>query len=123
MPPMSSAPRTVVLADLHLVRETPSALAGDLASLCAAHPGARLIFLGDLFDLPAFTPRRPHRQAVVEALGAHASARAALGRHLDGGGELWLLGGNHDAEVGTPGFADLLVSALGAGPGAVARVR
>ena len=120
---MSSAPRTVVLADLHLVRETPAPLADDLASLVAVHAGARLIFLGDLFDLPASTPRRPHREAVVEALGAHAAARVALGRHLDTGGEIWLLGGNHDAEVGTAGFADLLVSALGAAPGAAARVR
>ncbi len=130
---MSSAPRTVVLSDLHLVRETPPALAADLASLTAAHAGARLLFLGDLFDLPASTPRGPHRQTVTAALGAHPSARAALGRHLDGGGELWLLGGNHDAEVGTEGFGAHLVAALGASrvprrgcaprPGSSARAR
>ena len=120
---MSSAPRTVVLADLHLVRETPRAVTDDLAGLVSAHPGARLVFAGDLFDLPAATPRRPPREAVVAALGAHPRARAALARHLDGGGELWLLGGNHDAEVGTAGFAEHLVGALGASPGARARVR
>jgi hypothetical protein len=119
---MSSAPRTLVLSDLHLVRESPAPVAADLASLVAEHPGARLIFLGDLFDLPASTPRRPHRETVVAALGAHPAARAALGRHLDGGGQIWLLGGNHDAEVGTAGFAEHMVSALGASPGAVARV-
>ncbi len=120
---MSSAPRTVVLADLHLVRETPAALGADLASLVAAHAGDRLLFLGDLFDMPASSPRLPHRQAVTEALGAHPAARAALARHLDGGGELCLLGGNHDAEVGTPGFDAHLLAALGASPGAAARLR
>jgi UDP-2,3-diacylglucosamine pyrophosphatase LpxH len=120
---MSSAPRTVVLADLHLVRETPAVLGADLASLVTAHAGDRLLFLGDLFDLPATQPRRPHRQAVVEALGAHPSARAALARHVDGGGELWLLGGNHDAEVGSAGFDAHLLAALGASPSAAARIR
>ncbi len=124
---MERAPRTVILADLHLVRQAAPGPAGkmasDLAALVAAHPGARIVFLGDLFDLPASTPRLPPRRAVTEALGAHPAASAALGRHLDGGGQLWLLGGNHDAEVGTDGFAAHLVAALGASPGAVARVR
>jgi hypothetical protein len=42
---------------------------------------------------------------------------------VDDGGELWLVGGNHDAEVGTPGFPSHLVSALGASPSSAARVR
>jgi UDP-2,3-diacylglucosamine pyrophosphatase LpxH len=120
---MSSAPRTVVLADLHVVRETPHAVTDDLARLVSAHPGARLVFAGDLFDLPASTPQRPPREKVAAALGAHPAAREALARHLDGGGELWLLGGNHDAEVGTPGFAAHFVEALGAAPAALGRVR
>lgn len=120
---MTVSPRTIVLADLHLVRETPRAITSDLARLVADHPGARLVFAGDLFDLPAATPRLPHREAVTSALGAHAAARAALARHVDGGGELWLLGGNHDAEVGSAGFCAHLAAALGAGPGAAARIR
>ena len=120
---MAAPPRTVVLADLHVVRDTPRAVTDDLARLVTAHPGARIVLLGDLFDLPASMPRRPRRQALGEALGAHPAAGAALGRHLDTGGELWLLGGNHDAEVATDGFAEHLVSALGASPGAAARVK
>ncbi len=116
-------PRTLALADLHLVRDTPASVGEELAALVAAHPGARLAFLGDLFDLPAVSPRRPHRDAVTDALGAHPRVRAALGRHLDTGGELLLLGGNHDAEVGTNGFADHLLAALGASAGARDRVR
>jgi UDP-2,3-diacylglucosamine pyrophosphatase LpxH len=115
---MSMAPRTVVLSDLHVVRDTPRAVTDDLADLVSAHAGARLVFLGDLFDLPASSPRRPHRQAVDEALSAHPRARAALARHLDAGGELWLLGGNHDIEIGTAGFDAHLLAALGASPAA-----
>jgi UDP-2,3-diacylglucosamine pyrophosphatase LpxH len=120
---MSSAARTVVLGDLHLIRETPPAVAADLAALVAAHPGARLIFAGDLFDLAADGPPRPPRAAIDAVLGAHPTARAALGRHLDGGGELWLLGGNHDAAVGAPDFPAHLAAALGAAPAARGRVR
>src|SRR5580704_5462899 len=121
--PMSSAPRTLVLGDLHLVRETPRPVGEDLAGLLAAHPGARVVVAGDLFDLPAASPRMPPRAAVEAALHAHPAARAALGRHVDTGGELWLVSGNHDAEVGTAGFADHLVAALGASSDARARVR
>src|SRR5580704_5388532 len=121
--PMSSAPRTLVLGDLHLVRETPRPVGEDLAGLLAAHPGARVVVAGDLFDLPAASPRMPPRAAVEAALGAHPAARAALARHLDTGGELWLLGGNHDAEVGSEGFADHLLAAVGASPSARPRLR
>jgi hypothetical protein len=122
---MSQDSRTLVLSDLHLVPETPRAVGEDLARLVAAHPGARLIFLGDLFDVPAVSPRQPPRRAVTAALGAHPTARAALARHVEAseGGEVWLLGGNHDAEVGTDGFAAHFVDALGASPRAAARVR
>jgi UDP-2,3-diacylglucosamine pyrophosphatase LpxH len=120
---MSAAPRTLVLGDLHLIRETPRAVTRDLAGLVSAHAGARLVFAGDLFDLPADGPRRPACEAVTSVLGAHPDMRAALGRHLDAGGELWLLGGNHDAEVGALDFPAHLVAALGASPEARARVR
>jgi UDP-2,3-diacylglucosamine pyrophosphatase LpxH len=119
---MSSAPRTVVLADLHLIRETPRPIARDLAAFVAAHAGDRIVCAGDLFDLPADGPRRPAREAVTAVLGAHPDVRAALGRHLDAGGQLVLLGGNHDADVGAATFPADLVAAIGAAPRATARV-
>src|SRR5262245_38193142 len=111
---MSSAPRTIVLGDLHLTRDTPRAVADDLAALVAAHAGARLVFAGDLLDLTADGPRRPAREAVAGVLDAHPGVRAALGRHLDGGGVLWLLGGNHDPALGAPDAPEILVDAIGA---------
>jgi UDP-2,3-diacylglucosamine pyrophosphatase LpxH len=95
----------------------------DLTRLIEAHPGARLIFAGDLFDLAAAPQRRPRAEAVATALEAHPAARAALGRHVDQGGELWLLGGNHDAAVGSPDFRAELLDALGVSPEARSRVR
>lgn len=88
-----------------------------------AHAGARIVFAGDLFDLPADGPPRPAREAIAAVLGAHPAMRAALGRHLDGGGELWLLGGNHDADVGATSFGAEMVAALGASSEARGRVR
>src|SRR5262245_48266708 len=84
---MSYPPRTIVLGDLHVVKETPEEVTSDLARLVEAHPGARIIFAGDLFDLAASLPRRPRAEAVAVALAAHPKARAALGRHVDQGGE------------------------------------
>src|SRR5262245_55643753 len=105
--------RTVVLADLHLVRSTPAAVTHDLARFIAAHRGARIVFAGDLFDLSSEAPRLPRPRALQEALLAHPVARAALAEHVGRDGELWLAGGNHDAEVGGSEFAAALTSALG----------
>jgi UDP-2,3-diacylglucosamine pyrophosphatase LpxH len=115
--------RTVVLADLHLTRMTPVAVSRDLASLVEAHAGARLVFAGDLFDLSADSPGTPSEQAVRDALAAHPEARAALGRHVEHGGELWLVSGNHDADVSLPAFRASLLESLGAHGAARDRVR
>lgn len=116
--------RTLVLADLHLTRSTPSKVTNDLAALVASHPGSRIICAGDLLDLSAEAPPQGMRPpSAEEALASHPAVRTALGRHLDGGGELWLAGGNHDAEVGRQGFSDLLGAALGISSEAHARIK
>lgn len=117
-----SAKRTIVLADLHLVPDSAEELSGDVASLLAAHRGARLVVAGDFFDLPSIAKKSERRRAVSEVLAAHQPIRAALGEHLDKGGELVLLGGNHDAEVGSPGFEACLIESIGAHPSASARI-
>jgi UDP-2,3-diacylglucosamine pyrophosphatase LpxH len=104
--------RTIVLADLHLTRHTPEAVVDALVGLVEAHRGARLVFAGDLFDLSAEHPSsRP--ASLLEALDAQPRVRAALGEHLDRQGALWMVAGNHDAEVGTKAFEDGLFDALG----------
>ncbi|WP_394833622.1 hypothetical protein LVJ94_44665 [Pendulispora rubella] len=110
----SRAFRTFVLGDVHLFRQTPRSVVDDLAGLVAAHPGDRFVFAGDLLDLSAEGPGEENRRRTAEeAILAHSALRTALARHLDGGGELWLVSGNHDAEVGELDFAERLGGALG----------
>ena len=120
---MSRPARTLVLGDLHLTRQTPRAVSDDLACLLASHPGERVVFAGDLFDLSAESPKRPHEGAMRDVLAHHAAAGPALARHLDGGGELWLVGGNHDADVAIEVFRDAFRGALGVSSESSSRVR
>ncbi len=120
---MTMSRRTLVLADLHLVGQSPRALGEDLATLVLAHRGARVVVAGDLFDLPSEMPNLARDKALASALGAQAHVRAALAEHVDRGGELWLLSGNHDAEVGAPDFRDALARAFGVTGEARARIR
>ena len=115
--------RTLVLADLHLVGKTPRALGEDLANLVEAHRGARIVVAGDLFDLPSEMPNVARDKALASALGAQSHVRVALAEHVDRGGELWLLSGNHDAEVGAPDFRDALARAFGVTGEARHRIR
>jgi len=56
-------------------------------------------------------------------LGALPKARAALAEHVDRGGELWLVSGNHDADVGDDDFRAHLLEALAVSSEGRARVR
>jgi UDP-2,3-diacylglucosamine pyrophosphatase LpxH len=115
--------KTLVIADLHLTRSTPNDVSRDLAALLERHAGDRVVFNGDLFDLSADLPGTPSHEALDHALGAHPLAREALGKHVDRGGELWLVSGNHDADVAAPAFRSALLAALGIPSEASARVR
>jgi hypothetical protein len=115
--------RTLLFADVHLVTRTPPDVALDLARLVADHPGARLVVVGDLFDLASERSSLPLSRAVADVIGAHPPLRAALARHLDQGGELWLAAGNHDIEVGDPGFRAAFIAALGLSRDPGARLR
>lgn len=111
--------RTLVLADLHLTTFTPKAATQDLVRVVREHPGARLVFAGDLFDTSAEGPvgRSGKPPRALDALEAWPDVRAALGEHVDRGGELWLVCGNHDGEIGAERFEDDLASSLRVGGG------
>ena len=57
------------------------------------------------------------------ALDAHPAARDAMKRHVEGGGSLWLVAGNHDRDVGEPRFLGILADALGLSPEGTTRLR
>jgi len=94
-----SGPRCLVLGDLHLTRQTPASVAADAAGVVRAHPGARIIIAGDLLDLSVDAPKASREQAIKETFDALPDVRAALGQHVESGADLWLVGGNHDADI------------------------
>jgi len=102
----------VALGDVHLTRTTPRTVSDDLARLVEMHSDARVVIAGDLFDLSADSPKLPMDRAIDEVLTIHASAKAALGRHLERGGEVWLVSGNHDAALGFGDFRSALEKSL-----------
>jgi len=117
------SPPTFVLADLHLTRHTRGEVIADLVHLIEVNPGARFVFAGDLLDMSAESPPSPRPRSLEAGFGAHPSFRAALGRHLDGGGAVWIVGGNHDAELGEAEAAPAIAAALGIASDARARLR
>lgn len=115
--------RTVVLGDLHLVRETPAAVIDGFVRVVDQSAGARLTLVGDVFDLSADHPGAPRARAIAEAVNAQPRVRRALGEHLDRGGELWITSGNHDAALGEPDLRRTLEDALGLSADAASRLR
>lgn len=102
----------VALGDVHLTRSTPRDVSDDLARLIETHPGTRVVIAGDLFDLSADLPKLPLTRAIDEVFATHVNAKAALGRHIARGGELWLVSGNHDAALGFDDFRAALENVL-----------
>ena len=92
--------RTVAIGDLHLSSHTPREVASDAAALVRQHRGDRIVFVGDLLDLSADVPRVPSSRAIEEGLGAYPELCRALAEHVDAGGELRFVAGNHDPELG-----------------------
>lgn len=120
---MGKPTRTIAVGDLHLVRDTPSGVVEDAVQLLRDHPGARVVFLGDLFDLSADHPGAPKGPALRQAVETHAPFARALGEHVDCGGELWIVGGNHDAAAGDPEERGSLLDTLRLDGDRRARVR
>jgi len=109
---MVQSSRTIVLGDVHLTQHTPKAVSEDLARLVDEHAGARIVCAGDLFDLSADKPHLPLEKAVEAVFRAHPAGKAAFAKHLDQGGELWLISGNHDATIALADFRLAIESAL-----------
>jgi len=124
--------RTIVIGDLHLgaqaSRERGSAasvqeLSTALAGLVAAHPGAKLVLPGDFFDLATDRRGRRRAEAIADALGRYPLIRAALGSHIEAGGSLWLVPGNHDPDLGEPELRRAMCEAFSLSAQACPRLR
>ncbi len=108
--------RTFVLGDLHLTRHTPPAVAADFCALLETHPGSRVVVAGDFFDLMTDAPHAERREAIDGVLTRHPRLRSAIGEHVDRGGQLLLLGGNHDADLGQGDVRPTLLELIGSSP-------
>lgn len=105
--------RTIVLADLHLTRDTPRRIAGTLVRFLDAHRGCRLLIAGDFFDFCAEFPTSPSPQRIFSA---HEDLMFAFRAHFDAEGELFVVVGNHDWAMTSPSFATELREVLGVPP-------
>ncbi|HEX7666279.1 MAG TPA: metallophosphoesterase, partial [Polyangiaceae bacterium] len=104
--------RTVALGDIHLTRNSPASVVDDVARFFDEHRGDRVLFTGDVLDLSA---------DVDAKIDMHPKVAMALAAHLEGGGEIFWVAGNHDAPVAEPGFAAHVARALGVSADAAAR--
>ncbi|MCC6899279.1 MAG: hypothetical protein IT377_09915 [Polyangiaceae bacterium] len=111
--PERVAPPLCIVGDVHLSEASPRSVSEALAGLVEAHSGYEIVLNGDTFDLSSDPADRPAAQSVTHILAAHPEAREALGQHVERGGRLSVLAGNHDAAVATPEVADTLRRALG----------
>lgn len=113
---------TLAVGDLHLVRDGSRATTDDLVRLVRSNPGARVAIAGDLFDLSADFPGEAPLTALRHALAA-SPLMPVLGEHVDRGGELFWVAGNHDAPVGEPDARALVLEAMRVSGEARDRVR
>lgn len=113
----------VVFGDVHLTTRTPRAVGEDLARLFAEHGGERIVACGDLFDHSADQPALSAEDGMRAALEAHPAVRDAMARHLEGGGSLWLVAGNHDRAVGEPWSHGVIARALDLSADGASRLR
>ncbi len=108
--------RTLVLGDLHLTRHTPPEVATDFCDLLDAHRGSRVVVAGDFFDLMTDAPKGARRDAIAGVLDRHARLRKSIGEHVDRNGQLVLLGGNHDADLGRDDVRPALLELIDPSP-------
>ncbi|MBI5538097.1 MAG: hypothetical protein HY898_35575 [Deltaproteobacteria bacterium] len=102
-----------VVGDAHLHARAEPEIAADLQRLVQAisarHPDACVVFNGDAFDLDRVDGERAWgvgEQCAAERVGrvldAFPALASTLRKHVDDGGALLFIAGNHDAEILLP---------------------
>ncbi len=104
----------MVLSDVHLSRHYGHDVSADLARLVNKHPNAEIILAGDILDLTLDSARVPVEESINDALAPHQELLSALRGHVQAGGRLTLVPGNHDAGTSDPAHASDWRRRLGA---------
>lgn len=87
----------LILSDTHLSRDYGSPVARDLARLLERNANAEVILNGDILDLSLDPADRDPAESLHSALAPHDAFVEALSAHVNRGGKLTLVPGNHDA--------------------------
>lgn len=87
----------VVLSDVHLGANLQSQREAAVCEVLARHPDLDIVFLGDLFEFSS-TPSDPET-ALVEIAAANRRLTAELRQHSARGHRVYMVAGNHDAEL------------------------
>ena len=137
-PDVTVAGRQIIVAvsDLHLAEDTrtspdehcPSTVFARFVEHLAGQPGVmgtgiRLVVLGDMLDLTRLDARMRPSEAVAASIErlesiakAHSEVFGALGRFVLAGGELDVVVGNHDLDLGHPALQERFITRLGVRP-------
>jgi UDP-2,3-diacylglucosamine pyrophosphatase LpxH len=103
----------VVLSDLHLERQGSKNTARAMAELVRDHAGKEVVLGGDVFGLSHDPKDEDPIDSVLAILSTHPELEVALRQHVDIGGRLTFLAGNHDAALGEPRMLSALQRHLG----------
>ncbi len=89
----------MILSDAHLSKEYGSAISNGLAEVLHQYEDCELVLAGDIFDLSLDAAEIEPTLSLRAAVAPHEAAVAAIRRHVQKGGKITLIPGNHDAAV------------------------
>lgn len=98
----------LILSDTHLSRDHGRPTSAALVALLEEYRDAELILAGDIFDLSLDSPRVAPEESLTNVIRAHGDLEAALRRHLQRGGRVTFVPGNHDAALTNPAAVEAL---------------
>lgn len=102
----------LLLSDTHISRDYGSAVSRDLARLIGRYPDAELVLNGDVIDLSLDSAQTCPRESLALGLAPHPELVQSLRNHVQAGGKVTLLPGNHDASLSATDSIALLKETL-----------
>ena len=93
----------LILSDVHISRAYGGRAAAQLSALVTEHNDSEIVLAGDIFDLSLDPAHTPLEDSVGAAFAPHPGLKQALSSHVQTGGKLTLVPGNHDAALSQDG--------------------
>jgi hypothetical protein len=102
----------LLTSDVHLSPTGGQSVSRALARLIAEHCGKNVLLVGDIFDLSLTPLDHEPAETLGRILAAHPEWVLACKTHLEKGGRLCFVPGNHDAELNESTTAGVLLRTL-----------